>query len=561
MGLIGKLANLRLAFLAAALAFVVAGTSGAVAQTSADMPRRVALVVGNSSYDALENLPNAGRDARDMADSLEAQGFEVTLLLNSAHTVFDTTIQNFGERAGENAEVVFYYSGHGFQLGGINYLAPVDAVLSGAGDIAAQTLRLDTIISQLSAPGRQTVILLDACRNNPLPPNLREDGSLGLAAPATGRDTFVAFSTQPGNLSYDGRAGENSPFTRALLDNIATEGQSISEMMIEVRNAVETATLGRQTPWDQSSLTGAFFFRPFTPGPEEIAQVAEMAPAMQDFFLSTWARQGARISRDDLLAMAAPEDAMPDPADVASPVAASTPDGTDAASATRIEAPQFDFILIEDDPVAAASAPDVAQQSPAPAENMVIAALPNAGAANPDMGQARALPLRQLSVGAAQGGRAPFIPDAPIARLAALTPAPAPQIPLRRLIGTDATPEDAPEDLATALQTELQRVGCYRMRIDGDWGGGSASALRAFLNETGDSGEDTVPTAEMWRLVRAAEGEICAAPVRTSAPAPAPSPRVTTPRPAAPAPAPPPPAPAPAPSGRSLSNSFGGGFR
>ena len=552
MSLFGYLVTPRSALLAALLALCAVGVGAAYAQTTAETPRRVALVVGNSGYDTLEDLPNAGRDARDMADRLETQGFEVTLLLNSAREVFDTTIRNFGERAGENAEVVFYYSGHGFQLGGINYLAPVDAVLSSAGDIAAQTQRLDTIISRLSAPGRQTVILLDACRNNPLPPNLREDGSLGLAAPATGRDTFVAFSTQPGNLSYDGRVGENSPFTRALLDNIGTEGQSISEMMIAVRNAVETATLGRQTPWDQSSLTGSFFFRPFMPGPDEIAQVAQMDPEIQDFFLSSWARQGAQISRDDLQAMAA----SGAQAAIDAPTVSAADDAPSPAADPTVEAPQFDFIMIEDDPVPDPVAPVVAEQSPEPdpAAPMVVAALPDATTAGPEMGRTRALPLQQLSVEAAQGSRAPFIPDAPIARLAALSPDPAPDIRLRRLIGTDATPEEAPEDLARALQTELQRVGCYRMRVDGAWGGGSARAMRAFLSETGDTGEDTTPTAEMWRLVSAAEGEICAAP----AAAPVTRARTTsTPRPAAPAPPP----PAPEPSRRSLSNSFGSGFR
>jgi hypothetical protein len=224
--------------------------------------RRLALVVGNSDYTTVSPLKNASRDARDVAEALKRLGFEVTLLTDVKAGDFWDKVDAFATDAETADSTVFFYSGHAFQMSGVNYLVPVDAQLQSREAIRTETWNLDGIIARLQARQRQTLIFLDACRNDPLPQSVRGSGQAdGLARLQTGAGTFVAFATEPGAVTYDG-AGDapNSPFTTALLKNLEAPGLSVSDMMIKVRNEVEEATLRRQTPWDQSSLREQFYF-------------------------------------------------------------------------------------------------------------------------------------------------------------------------------------------------------------------------------------------------------------------------------------------------------------
>ncbi len=219
--------------------------------------RRVALIVGNSLYDHVETLANPVNDSIAMRDSLKSLGFEVFAGENMTLTEFQALIGAFKKAADGADTALVYFSGHGFQLRGVNYLVPRDAQLEDVGAIASETIRLDTLISEIQSPDRQTLIFLDACRNNPLPPEQRKDD--GLAQVEAGNGVFVAFATQPGNISYDGRS-KLSPFTKAITTHIGTPGQNISDLMINVRNDVERMTLHQQTPWDQSSLKRQVYF-------------------------------------------------------------------------------------------------------------------------------------------------------------------------------------------------------------------------------------------------------------------------------------------------------------
>ncbi|MEN3792679.1 caspase family protein [Fulvimarina sp. MAC3] len=227
----------------------------------ADDDRRVALVVGISEYESIYSLENAASDAETVAGTLEQIGFDVTLLQNSDRRHMLNTIDAFKQKADGADAALFYYAGHGFQFGGVNYLVPSDAVLTEQNSIETQTLSLNEIIAKLEDRRRQTLIFLDACRNNPLPASLRGQTGEGLSQVETGNGTFVAFATQPGNVTRDG-SGDNSPFTRAFVDNVTEPGLSISDLMIQVRNDVQENTLYQQTPWDQSSLRSQFYFVP-----------------------------------------------------------------------------------------------------------------------------------------------------------------------------------------------------------------------------------------------------------------------------------------------------------
>jgi hypothetical protein len=235
--------------------FVAAGLDTAEA-------RRLALVVGNAEYAAVAPLRNAVRDAQDVAAALTRLGFEVTLLTDVTSAAFWDRVDAFAEAAETAETTLFFYSGHAFQLSGVNYLVPVDARLQSREAITAETWSLDGIIARLQDRRRQTLIFLDACRNDPLPQSVRGSGQAdGLARLQTGVGTFVAFATEPGAVTYDGTGeAQNSPFTTALLRHIEAPGLSVSDLMINVRNDVEEATLRRQTPWDQSSLREQFYF-------------------------------------------------------------------------------------------------------------------------------------------------------------------------------------------------------------------------------------------------------------------------------------------------------------
>jgi uncharacterized caspase-like protein len=230
--------------------------------------KRVALVVGNSAYKEVSKLPNPGNDANDIASALKASGFDVVLGIDVDKRDFDSRVRSFTQLL-ESADVaVFFYAGHGLQVGGRNYLIPVDAKLQSERELDFDAVSLDFILKQmeLGRADKTNIVFLDACRDNPFAGNLaRSMGTRsasigkGLAQAETGVGTFIAYSTQPGNVAVDG-AGRNSPFTGALSKYIKESNHNLTSVMIDVRKDVLAATGGKQVPWDHSALTGEFFF-------------------------------------------------------------------------------------------------------------------------------------------------------------------------------------------------------------------------------------------------------------------------------------------------------------
>jgi hypothetical protein len=231
--------------------------------------RRVALVVGNSAYAHANALPNPVNDAGDMAKALAEVGFEVILGLDLSKSAFDAKVRDFA-RALEKADAaLFFYAGHGLQASGKNYLVPVDAKLEVERDLDFDAVSVDFVLKQmeLDREGKTNIVILDACRDNPLARNLaRSMGTRsaaigqGLAQVQAGVGTFIAFSTQPGNVALDGD-GRNSPFTAALAKGVSMAQRNLTAVMIEVRKDVMAATGGKQVPWDLSALTGDFYFQ------------------------------------------------------------------------------------------------------------------------------------------------------------------------------------------------------------------------------------------------------------------------------------------------------------
>lgn len=223
-----------------------------------DLERRIALVIGNSSY-AISPLLNPVNDARDIAAALREAGFLVTLKENLSYRDMKEAIQDFGDEISRGGVGLFYFSGHGVQINGQNYLIPIGTTIRREEEVEYESVNLGWVLAQLqSAENRLNVVILDACRNNPFPRSFRSQ-SRGLAVVRAPSETFIAYATAPGTVASDG-AGRNSPYTGALLRYIRVPDLKIEDTFKRVRARVKEETRGNQTPWDSSSLTSDFYF-------------------------------------------------------------------------------------------------------------------------------------------------------------------------------------------------------------------------------------------------------------------------------------------------------------
>ena len=229
--------------------------------------QRVALVIGNAEYRHTAPLRNPRNDAADVARALEGLGFDVIEGIDADKSAFGSMLREFA-KAARGAEVtLFFYAGHGLQVEGENYLVPIDARLADEVDLDLEAFELAKFMRQMR--GGTNLVILDACRDNPLASNLvRSMGPTrsaavgrGLGRVETGSGTLIAYATQPGNVADDGE-GRNSPFTGALLAHIATPGLSVDALLARVTDDVMKGTGERQQPWRHSSLRKPFYFKP-----------------------------------------------------------------------------------------------------------------------------------------------------------------------------------------------------------------------------------------------------------------------------------------------------------
>ena len=283
---------------AAATYFIVAAAAALVLVQPAAAQKRVALIVGNSAYTNAGVLANPANDANDMAAALKELGVEVILGLDLDKRSFDTRVRDFSRALTDADTGILFYAGHGLQVAGRNYLVPVDAQLQNERDLDFEAIGLDFVLKQmeLEREGKTNIVFLDACRDNPLARNLaRSMGTRsasigrGLAQVQTGVGTFIAYSTQPGNVALDG-SGRNSPFTAALAKGVAQPSRNLTAVMIDVRKEVLAVTNGRQVPWDHSALTGDFYFH-LASAPGSLPKMTPGAPAAESEALQQRLRQ------------------------------------------------------------------------------------------------------------------------------------------------------------------------------------------------------------------------------------------------------------------------------
>jgi len=245
-------------------AIVIFGTAGLLFGPSpASADKRVALVIGNGAYQRVSKLSNPTNDAMAIAGMLKAAGFdEVALHQNLGIRELRKAIGDFSDLARDADTAVVYYSGHGIEVNGINYLIPIDAILDRDIDVAYETYSLDNLVQVLEPARRLRLVMLDACRDNPFTRSMKRTVGTravgrGLAAvEPTSLNTVIGFAAKAGSFALDGE-GANSPYATALLNNLATPGLDLRIAFGRVRDEVLKATKNKQEPFVYGSLGGA----------------------------------------------------------------------------------------------------------------------------------------------------------------------------------------------------------------------------------------------------------------------------------------------------------------
>lgn len=403
--------------------------------------KRVALVIGNAAYQNAPPLRNPSNDATDIAGKLRELGFDVVEGIDLGKRDMEKRIRAFAEQLNGADVGLFYYAGHGLQVNQKNYLAPIDAELKSETDLDFEAVELDLVLKQMLRSAGTSLVFLDACRDNPLVQKLAQSGrslniSRGLARVEPVSSMMIVYSAEFGKVALDG-TGRNSPFTQALLRHIGEEGESISDMMIEVRNDVRKETGNQQQPIESTQLTGQFFFKP---APQQAAAKssstdAEIAALRQEI-ARLQADQGALLkSQQEQLALLQKKLAEETkPAEAASPQPNVPISGTDSR-----------VIAVE------------------PAGSSTNSTPATTSAPSPSQPANAATPEEATKLAATEGTAA----EEPAPEAAKTTEAPLPQAASR-------------QELAQDMLAELKRIGCYFGRIDGNWSGRSQLALERF---------------------------------------------------------------------------------
>lgn len=220
--------------------------------------RRTALVIGNSAY-LKGPLKNPANDAHDMAASLKNLGFDVTVLIDATQQQMEHATREFGAKLRQGGVGLFYYAGHGVQVGGENFLVPVNAVIQSEGDVKYGSVNAGLVLAKMEDAGNGlNIVILDACRSNPYARSFRTANE-GLAKMDAPTGSLISYATAPGSVASDG-TGRNGVFTRHLLENMKAPGLPISEVLMRVRQGVVKETAKKQVPWEASSLIGQFYF-------------------------------------------------------------------------------------------------------------------------------------------------------------------------------------------------------------------------------------------------------------------------------------------------------------
>lgn len=486
---------------------------------------RMAVVIGNSAYSGVSPLRNPVNDAERLSEKLRTLDFEVLELTDLSGDSLWDALDGFLDQA-ETAEIVlFFFSGHAFQLDNVNYLVPVDAQLTSVDSIQSQTWALNDILKRFERLRTNTVVMLDACRNNPLPPSMQTLSGMsgGLARIESGADTKVVFATQPHAVAYEG-TGDTSYFTQALLDHIDTENQSLDDLIRNVRNQVRTETVRRQIPWSGGNLSEAFYFKRKAAPRNTLSAVdienlllnfpADQLPAILTKLADTVELDLSEIetristaqSQTNLLALIrgdqldtsvfpdrTTEETVQESEVISGSSVLASPIPKRRPLLDLADLPQSESTVILADPET--QAPRRLEPVAPIKRARTQAAIEVTRATSPQS----ILPVEPVSLRLT--GTEFWLDDqASRSDLARLLP---------DLVGSAAFSSLSGQELRRATQAELDRLGCYRDRIDGIWGRNSRFALTSYYLAKGIFFEDLEPNNTLLRQLELEPNVVC----------------------------------------------------
>jgi uncharacterized caspase-like protein len=249
--------------------------------------KRVALVIGNGAYKSAIPLDNPVTDAKAVSAALKRLGFEVVEGYDLGTSEMRSTLSRFSAALPDAKAAMVYYAGHGVSVDDENFLIPTDLSLKSQTDLDLNALSLSLVLKQMKREERVNVVILDACRDNPFAADLMRgmrsrsavvERGLSRVDTDLAKGTLIAFATDPRSTALDGKAGDNSPFTKALLRHIEEPGVSIDTVMTRVRADVWEATKQKQMPWVNTSIIGEFILNPAA---TQGSQVASLTPGAE----------------------------------------------------------------------------------------------------------------------------------------------------------------------------------------------------------------------------------------------------------------------------------------
>ena len=435
----------------------------AACSVAARAEKRVALVIGNATYQYTAGLANPTNDADDMALALKKVGFEVMAVKNADKRSLEVAMGAFGRRAQDADAALVYYAGHGIQYQGLNYLMPVDARLEDEYSINYELTRIDDIMFALSKARGVRILILDACRNNPLAERLTSRGAKrdfaqtrGLARIEAPRGMLVAFATQSDQIAVDG-TGRNSPFTGALLKEIEEPGIEIGTLFRRVAIDVNQATGGRQLPELSISMSGEFYLN------------------TRDTDVQAWAKLRGSSDRLQLSNFMGQYPNSPLAGDVQERLAA-----LDRAEKLRLEE---------------------AARAQAERERAAREKTEREQAVKERAQRDRLEALDQAEKGRIEGAAAGNLTATHLTSLPPTEPVQSPSRQPEVLSGGA---------LVQLIKKELKRLGCYAGKIDDDWASSEIkSSVTRFAKYANWSAEPKNPDIEFLNFVRGRPGRVC----------------------------------------------------
>jgi hypothetical protein len=467
--------------------------------------KRVALVIGNSTYQKVAKLSNPANDAAVVAAMFKSAGFDmVESKLNLTISELRKTLRDFGNKSRDADVAVVYYAGHGIELDGNNYLIPIDATLETDADVLDETLPLDRVLFAVEPAKHLRLVILDACRDNPFAKTMKRT----IAARAIGRglakvepsspNTMIAFAAKAGSTASDGDS-KNSPFATALVDHLAKPGLDLRKAFGFVRDDVLKATNNSQEPFIYGSLGGNDVA--LVPAPAVVAApVDQDAPMRRDYEFALQVNSKpvwdafidkhpsgfytalAKAQRDKLAAEAARVEATSKAKAALEEQSRLAIEGAKAAEQARA-AEQAK--AAERARIAAELAKKAEEAKVAEAERVKAAAL------------AKAAEQEAARVKAVEEARAAAEKKAKEEKIAALTPP------------ADKSDQAQTLDLPRSLQSELRRVGCNTGAADGNWNAAAQKALGLFNKHAGMKLDVKVASVDALDAVRSKPSRIC----------------------------------------------------